>query len=81
MNTAQVTEYSSLPDTDPNAPFERDYPPVQDSDALDVVGGSIGNYVWLDENSDGYQDAGEPGIAQCDGETVRTAAGVWWRRP
>ena len=24
--------------------------------------GVIGNYVWLDENSDGYQDAGEPGI-------------------
>ena len=24
--------------------------------------GSIGNYVWLDENSDGYQDAGEAGI-------------------
>ena len=24
--------------------------------------GSIGNYVWLDENSDGYQDAGEPGL-------------------
>ncbi|MEA3336028.1 MAG: SdrD B-like domain-containing protein [Chloroflexota bacterium] len=27
-----------------------------------VVFGAIGNYVWLDENSDGYQDAGEPGI-------------------
>ncbi len=24
--------------------------------------GAIGNYVWLDENSDGLQDAGEPGI-------------------
>ena len=24
--------------------------------------GAIGNYVWVDENSDGYQDAGEPGI-------------------
>ena len=23
---------------------------------------SIGDYVWVDENSDGYQDAGEPGI-------------------
>ena len=23
---------------------------------------AIGNYVWVDENSDGYQDAGEPGI-------------------
>ncbi len=25
--------------------------------------GAIGNYVWVDENSDGLQDAGEPGIA------------------
>ncbi|MCB0045885.1 MAG: discoidin domain-containing protein [Caldilineaceae bacterium] len=24
--------------------------------------GAIGNYVWLDENSDGYQDEGEPGL-------------------
>ena len=24
--------------------------------------GSIGNYVWVDENSDGYQDTGEPGL-------------------
>ena len=24
--------------------------------------GAIGNYIWVDENSDGYQDAGEPGI-------------------
>ncbi|MCK5886551.1 MAG: hypothetical protein KAG70_08645, partial [Alcanivorax sp.] len=23
---------------------------------------SVGNYIWLDENSDGLQDAGEPGI-------------------
>jgi protocatechuate 3,4-dioxygenase beta subunit len=23
---------------------------------------ALGDYVWLDENSDGYQDAGEPGI-------------------
>jgi len=24
--------------------------------------GAIGNYVWLDENADGMQDAGEPGL-------------------
>ncbi len=28
---------------------------------LDPIG-AIGNIVWLDENSDGYQDVGEPGI-------------------
>lgn len=26
------------------------------------TGKAIGNYVWLDENSDGYQDPGEPGL-------------------
>ena len=26
------------------------------------TGKAIGNFVWLDENSDGYQDPGEPGI-------------------
>jgi protocatechuate 3,4-dioxygenase beta subunit len=24
---------------------------------------SVGNFIWLDENSDGIQDAGEPGVA------------------
>ncbi len=28
----------------------------------DLDAGSVGNRVWLDENSDGTQDAGEPGI-------------------
>ncbi|MEM1324942.1 MAG: SdrD B-like domain-containing protein [Bacteroidota bacterium] len=28
----------------------------------EVILGAIGNYVWLDENSDGSQNAGEPGI-------------------
>ncbi|MCB0189283.1 MAG: hypothetical protein KDE31_33665, partial [Caldilineaceae bacterium] len=30
---------------------------------VEQILGAIGNYVWVDENSDGYQDAGEPGIA------------------
>ncbi len=80
VNTAKVTEYSSLPDTDPNAPFERDYPEVEDSDAIDVVGGSIGNYIWLDENSDGYQDAGEPGIANVTVKLYNDCMATSWRR-
>ncbi|MEM6696835.1 MAG: SdrD B-like domain-containing protein, partial [Bacteroidota bacterium] len=28
----------------------------------DVNTAAIGNYVWIDENSDGLQDAGEPGL-------------------
>ncbi|MEM6696951.1 MAG: SdrD B-like domain-containing protein, partial [Bacteroidota bacterium] len=42
--------------------------------------GAIGNYVWLDENSDGFQDAGEPGIPNVkvdlkdeDGNVIATA--------
>lgn len=31
--------------------------------ALPAGNAAIGNYVWLDENNDGVQDAGEPGIA------------------
>ncbi len=40
---------------------------------------TIGNYVWVDENGDGYQDAGEPGIpnvtvqlTDAEGNTVTT---------
>ncbi|MEM9888714.1 MAG: SdrD B-like domain-containing protein, partial [Bacteroidota bacterium] len=31
-------------------------------DCDDVILGAIGNYVWIDEDSDGFQDEGEPGI-------------------
>ena len=31
-----------------------------------VGAGAIGNRIWLDENSDGIQDAGEPGIANVE---------------
>ena len=34
----------------------------QDHNFGELRPASIGNRVWLDENSDGYQDAGEPGI-------------------
>ncbi len=27
-----------------------------------LIGGSIGNFVWIDQDRDGQQDAGEPGI-------------------
>ncbi len=33
-----------------------------DWDAGIYLPASLGNYVWLDENNDGYQDAGEAGI-------------------
>ncbi len=38
--------------------------PAPDGEVEDYIlrPGSIGNYVWLDENSDGFQDAGEAGL-------------------
>ena len=38
--------------------------------------GAIGNYVWVDENSDGYQDAGEPGLPNVDGRALRRTTGA-----
>ena len=38
---------------------------VEDYGVTISPAGAIGNYVWLDENSDGYQDAGEPGSRTC----------------
>jgi hypothetical protein len=32
------------------------------SRAIQIIGSSIGNYVWLDDDRDGVQDAGENGI-------------------
>ncbi len=49
-------------------------PPKVGSNAVDphpctqCCGGVIGDFVWLDENSNGMQDAGEPGI---DGVTIK----------
>ena len=37
---------------------------------------TIGDYVWLDENSDGYQDAGESGIANVMVMAFNTATGA-----
>jgi uncharacterized repeat protein (TIGR01451 family) len=42
--------------------------PVTDTDSVSLMliapsaTAEIGNYLWLDENSDGYQDAGEAGL-------------------
>jgi protocatechuate 3,4-dioxygenase beta subunit len=36
---------------------------VEDYLATVARTGSIGNYVWVDENSDGYQDTGERGLS------------------
>jgi uncharacterized repeat protein (TIGR01451 family) len=36
---------------------------LQDSASNDLPPAAVGSRVWLDENSDGYQDPGEPGLA------------------
>lgn len=38
--------------------------------------GAIGNYVWVDENSDGYQDAGERGIPNVTVNLYNTAGAI-----
>jgi len=50
------------------------HPDVQggtiEQDWREVEVGTIGNRVWIDENTDGIQDAGEPGIAGVTVELV-----------
>ncbi|NLP10981.1 hypothetical protein GX408_11365, partial [bacterium] len=58
-------------------------------DAGLIRASAIGNYVWLDKNQDGVQDAGEPGLAdvrvdlhnaagQLTGSTQTDSSGVYW---
>jgi hypothetical protein len=47
--------------TQASAPWGGDASNGEVEDYLTPLG-AIGNYVWVDENSDGYQDAGERGI-------------------
>ncbi|MEZ5325582.1 MAG: SdrD B-like domain-containing protein [Verrucomicrobiales bacterium] len=46
---------SVLPDDSANYTIDFGFEPART--------GAIGNRVWIDENSDGHQDAGEPGLA------------------
>ncbi|MGB1252163.1 MAG: SdrD B-like domain-containing protein, partial [Candidatus Promineifilaceae bacterium] len=50
-NTVQISTATS--EADPTASYDFGYVSTT---------GAIGNYVWLDENGDGYQNAGERGI-------------------
>ncbi len=56
-NTGTVTGKSTSTDPSKNTVTASD-----DSSYIGVNPGSIGNRVWLDEDSDGVQDAGEAGI-------------------
>ena len=65
---AQFNGYNVLvnsPSSPPYVSFE-DYEGLTcygvSNNAAPVVLSSIGNYVWVDENNDGYQDAGEDGV-------------------
>ena len=54
-----LTDTTAQPDpTDEQTIASYDFGFVTD----DTVYSRLGNYVWLDENADGLQDAGEPGI-------------------
>ncbi|MBT8198105.1 MAG: hypothetical protein KJO84_06345, partial [Acidimicrobiia bacterium] len=61
LNTATVDH------RDPRQDFPDDSDPSNNTDTAQTVIpepelGSIGDFVWLDSNGDGVQDAGEPGI-------------------
>lgn len=66
-NTAQVTNTGNIPEDSTNN--------VATDTVKIATPGVIGNYVWLDENGDGQQDAGEAGIANVVVQAVN-AAGV-----
>jgi uncharacterized repeat protein (TIGR01451 family)/fimbrial isopeptide formation D2 family protein len=56
-------ETNTVVATPTTPPEDPDLPPLEDDAPYEITQPSaLGNYVWLDENSDGYQDAGEPGI-------------------
>ena len=67
---------STLGATDPagdNGPI-----PAPDGEVEDYIlrRGAIGNYIWNDENSDGYQDAGEPGLPNITVQLKNAAGSV-----
>ncbi len=62
-NNAQVTGSDQF---DPDSTPDNNNPEEDDQDAADLIGtpalGSIGDYVWFDENDNGQVDPGESGI-------------------
>ena len=50
-------------DPDPDGGNDPNEPGENDPTVVDLIPGSIGDFVWDDLNGDGVQDAGEPGIA------------------
>nr|MBC7245551.1 DUF11 domain-containing protein [Chloroflexota bacterium] len=64
-NTASIWG-STLPGVVPgerdgdNAPTNPRY--REESSAVSYTGGSLGNFVWYDDDRDGIQDVGEPGV-------------------
>ncbi len=59
------------------------FTPLFELEPAELPAASIGNYVWVDENGDGYQDAGEPGLGNVAveltdfaGNTITTTTGT-----
>ena len=87
INVVTVPSYFGLfSDDRVDNPDVRAYPltPLTADGHVDIVGGALGDRVWLDVNGDGVQDAGEPGIAGVGvtvspGGVQRTtgANGIW----
>jgi hypothetical protein len=69
-NIAQVNrnEHFDLDSTPDNDDPEED---DQDEVVIDAYHlAAVGDFVWLDEDWDGVQDAGEPGLAERDGRAA-----------
>lgn len=61
-NCAEITD-ANQPDFDSVPGNDSSTEDDDDCQAVTPKSATIGNSVWLDENGDGYQDAGEAGIA------------------
>jgi hypothetical protein len=57
-----ITAYSAAVLVDPTDPTKKDITTV-DGAIINKPVGSIGDYVWMDMNNDGIQDAGEPFVS------------------
>ena len=64
VQTGTIDDIGTLAHDDPTTPDENTgtNDPEPDEDVTVVEPATIGDYVWLDRDHDGVQDADEPGI-------------------
>ncbi len=81
INEATVATYFALVDYErQDNPDVRTYGPLDAAGHVDLAGGILGDFVWLDLNGNGVEDSGEPGIAGV-GVGVSIASGPIFPQP